>query len=134
MAPKPAGRVTIEAGVSPSEDARKVALAVDNIVGDSGLVEITVRGARFRSDDLGSLGHLRDQLRDRRIRAAARRLLLRERDGKSAVLMLNRQAAFVGVIALCGSPEESPLGPVYLTLESKDMEAAIDWLTAYEEG
>ena len=134
MAPKPAGRVTIEAGVSPSEDARKVALAVDNIVGNSGLVEITVRGARFRSDDLGSLGHLRDQLRDRRIRAAARRLLLRERDGKSAVLMLNRQAAFVGVIALCGSPEESPLGPVYLTLESKDMEAAIDWLTAYEEG
>lgn len=134
MVPKPAGRVTIEAGVSPSEDARKVALAVGNIVGNSGLVEITGRGARFRSDDLGSLGHLRDQLRDRRIRAAARRLLLKGRDGKSAVLMLNRQAAFVGVVALCGSPEESPLGPVYLTLESKDMEAAIDWLTAYEEG
>jgi predicted RNA binding protein with dsRBD fold (UPF0201 family) len=51
--------------------------------------------------------------------------------GDSTSLMLNRQAATVGTIALCGSPEESPLGPIYVTVESITLGAVIDWLTAY---
>jgi predicted RNA binding protein with dsRBD fold (UPF0201 family) len=49
----------------------------------------------------------------------------------STSLMLNKQAAAAGVIALCGSTEESPLGPIYLTAESEQIATVIDWLTAY---
>ncbi len=83
---------------------------------------------------MDSLSHLRDQLRDRHVRAAARRLLLYSIKGGRAELMLNRQAAVAGVVVVCGSPEESPLGPIYLRLESDNLPAAIDWLTAYDSG
>ena len=81
-----------------------------------------------------SLEKMRDQLRDRRVRGAARRLLLARSEGGSATIMLNRQAAFAGVIALCDNEREAPLGPIYLRLESDDIEALIEWLTAYEAG
>lgn len=74
--------------------------------------------------------HVRDQLRDRHVRGAARRLLLAAKEGHETELLLNRQAAAAGVVALCGSPEESPLGPIYLKLASKDIDGVIVWLTS----
>ena len=129
------GKVTLEASVSPSEDPAKVATAVGNIVGGGG-ASLDVNGLRVRlaSGELSSLNRLRDQLRDRRIRAAVRRLMLKARRGNSMTLMLNRQAAFAGVVAVCSSPEESPLGPIYLYIDSGKIEAVIDWLTGYEPG
>lgn len=94
---------------------------------DSGMI-------RLISEEAGSLNALRNQLRDRHIRGAARKLLLSELKGNSTSMMLNRQAATVGVIALCSSADQSPLGPIYATIRSKQIGAVIDWLTAYEEG
>jgi predicted RNA binding protein with dsRBD fold (UPF0201 family) len=129
------GRVTLEANVSPSEDQEKVAGAVRNIVpAAAGQVETGSRFVRFASNDVMSLSHLRDQLRDRHVRAAARRLMLVGKEGNSTSLMLNRQAAAAGVVVVCGSPGESPLGPIYLSLESKKLDQLIDWLAAYETG
>ena len=54
--------------------------------------------------------------------------------GRTTSVMLNRQAAAAGVVALCGTPEESPLGPIYLTIESEDVAKIVDWLAAYPEG
>lgn len=86
----------------------------------------------FVSDDLASLVHLRDQLGDRRIRAAARRLMEYSRHGTRTEIMINRQAAFAGVIVVCGSQDESPLGPIYLRIQSNKMDDLVGWLTAYE--
>ncbi len=131
---KLAGSVTLEAGISPSEDPKSVAVAVANVLGGKGSVRVGEKTVRFASEDIGCLASLHDQFRDRHIRAAAKKLLVRGRNGNVVTLMLNRQAAYAGVVALCGSPEESPLGPIYLTVESKRVEEVIDWLTAYEEG
>ena len=89
---------------------------------------------RFASEDPACLVLLRDQLRDRRVRAAARRLLLRSEKASSAELLLNKQAASVGIVVLCGSPEESPMGPIRVRIRSGDLGKVVDWLTAYEEG
>ena len=89
---------------------------------------------RLVSEEASSLDMLRDQFRDRHVRGAARRLLLSQLKGSSTSLMLNRQAAVVGVVALCSSPDQSPLGPIYATIDSRQIEAVIDWLTAYEPG
>ena len=92
------------------------------------------QSARLVTSERGALDHVRDQLRDRRIRAAARRQLLVNKTGLATSMMLNRQAAAAGVVAVCGSPEESALGPIYFTLSSDTLDEAVDWLTAYAGG
>jgi predicted RNA binding protein with dsRBD fold (UPF0201 family) len=128
-------KVVLEASISPSEDPAKVADAMCKVIGETesapmvgpAFAKLTVDGDR-------ALAHLRDRLRDRHIRSAARRQLLLSQKRRSSTLMLNRQAAAAGVLAICGSPAESPLGPIFLVLESDRVDHAIDWLTSYEEG
>jgi len=86
---------------------------------------------RLVTEDPRALAHIRDQLRDRHVRSAARRQMLLKSSGRSTSLMFNRQAAAAGVVALCSSPEESPLGPIYLVLESENIDATVDYLAAY---
>ncbi len=104
----------------------KNVLAGGDYKANSGVDSIVITSTNRRS-----LEKIRDQLRDRRVRGVARRLLMTSTEGKKASVMLNRQAAFQGIVALCSSDEESPLGPIYMTLESDDLEALIGWLTAY---
>lgn len=128
-------KVTLEATLAPSEDSQKVLDAMKRILVDNtAVVDDTKRMIKLISVEASSLSTLRDQLRDRHIRAAARRLFMSELSGGSTTVMLNRQAAAVGVVALCSSADQSPLGPIYLTLDSERIEAVIDWLTAYESG
>jgi len=128
-------KVSVEAEVSPSEDPEKVAHAVLNVAGGgSGELRQSDSEIRFASEEVGSLAYLRDQLRDRRVRGAARRLLTDARHGRVTELMVNRQAAAAGVVVLCGSQDESPLGPIFLRIESNQMDELIGWLTAYEGG
>ena len=112
-----------------------MAAAVGNVVGaDPKNVEIRQDSARFRTKDPRVLLRIKEKLRDRHVRSAARRQLLVNMKGRSTSLMLNRQAAAGGVLALCGAAEESPLGPIYLTIHSGRLSAAIDWVAAYDEG
>jgi predicted RNA binding protein with dsRBD fold (UPF0201 family) len=128
-------RVTVEAALALSEDPSKVRTAVENVVGECrhSLLEDT-RRVVITSDDNASVIRLHDQLRDRHVRAAAKKLLMVRREGSRSTLMFNRQAAHAGVLALCGSEAESSLGPIYMTIESDRLDDLIEWLTAYETG
>lgn len=86
---------------------------------------------RLSSSSPRCLQRLHDQLRDRHVRDAARRLMLRLLEGDTLSLMLNRQAAAAGVLALCTTATESPLGPLRLEIESDAPQTLIDWLTAH---
>jgi len=125
-------KIILEATISPSEDPVKVVGALEKVLGQpTGKVSSDSRAARLVTDEAKALLRIRDQLRDRHVRSAARRRLLLSRKRNSTSLMLNRQAATAGVLAICGSPEESPLGPIYLMIESEKLDALIDWLTSY---
>jgi uncharacterized protein len=131
-APELKAKLALEATVSPSEDPVKVLQAMKNVVGEARCdIATDSHSAKIVTDDPRALVRIRDQLRDRHVRSAARRQMLLKNSGRSTSLMLNRQAAAAGVVALCGGPEESPLGPIYLTLESGEIDALIEWLTAY---
>jgi len=128
-------KVMLEATISPSEDPAKVVRALRNVLGEVPADEtVNPSSVRIWTDDAKALVHIRDSLRDRHVRSAARRQLLANRARRSSSLMLNRQAAAAGVLVLCGSPEESPLGPIYLTVESVKLDSILDWLSAYGVG
>jgi uncharacterized protein len=125
-------RLVLDASLSASEDPEKVAGALLSIIGKGNSGELSLGSkAELVTDDPAALVYIRDQLRDRHIRSAARRQMLLNLRGGSTSIMLNRQAAAIGVIALCGSPEESPLGPIYLKIQSENMDRVVDFLTAY---
>lgn len=128
-------RVVVRADLSPSEDPRKVVLAVRNVVGDSPEeVRVEREAVSFVSKSVESLRRLKNQLRDRHVREAARRILAESANGESVGIMLNRQAAAAGVLVVCGSAEESPLGPIQVTVQSEVIEKVVEWLTAYDAG
>lgn len=127
--------IVVETQVKPTESKEKVALAVSNIFSDG---ELRTESDRivFISENIQSLKFLKDQLRDRNIRAAARRLLLSncDRDSFQTFLLLNKQAATVSVAALCDDPGESALGPIVLHIRSEKLQDVITWLTYGFEG
>jgi predicted RNA binding protein with dsRBD fold (UPF0201 family) len=124
--------ITLHASVSPSEDPAKVLGAARNVLPDCAYEVDEVQGGfTLRSNERACLVKIRDQLRDRHVRAAANRLLLRMRDGGRLTVLLNRQAAAAGVVALCTAATESPLGPLVLQVECDNPDAIIEWLTAY---
>jgi predicted RNA binding protein with dsRBD fold (UPF0201 family) len=124
--------ITLHATVSPSEEPARVLAAARNALGGCPCkVEEAEGSLTLRSDDLACLQKIHDQFRDRSVRAAAGRLLLRMIDGNKVSMLLNRQAASAGVVALCTSATESPLGPLVLEIETDHPQKLVEWLTAY---
>jgi len=122
--------LVLEASVSPTEERQKVLQAAKNVFGEcSYTTEERDELVLLRSSDAACLTKIRDQLRDRHVRAAARRMLVLSREGGRMTLLLNRQAAYVGVISVVSSAEESPLGPIALRLECERTDELMDWLT-----
>ena len=120
-----------EAQVKHTESKQKIADALTRLFGTNGQLNVENDRVTFSSSKIASLQLLKDQFRDRRVRAAARRLLLSslEDGGLQSVLLLNKQAATVGIAALCDDPRESPLGPIVLRIRSRKTREVIDWLT-----
>jgi predicted RNA binding protein with dsRBD fold (UPF0201 family) len=140
--------IRLHASIAPSEDPEKVLKAARNVLGECSYSVETRGGAGTEGDGGSSTGRveawvtlsstdthclqrIHDQLRDRHVRDAARRLLLRGRRDSRLTLLLNRQAAFVGVVVVCNSVLESPLGPMVLEIDCDRAEGLIDWLTAH---
>lgn len=125
--------IVVRAELSPSEDPEKVLTAARNILGDchyelgrsAGVVVL-------RSSQAGCLQKIHDQLRDRHVRNAARRLLLKSIEGTHLRILFNRQAAFAGVIAVVSGGEESALGPISLELDVNEPLKLLDWLAPYQ--
>ena len=128
--------IVVEAQAKYTESKDKVAAAVTNLFGTDGELRIEEDRVMFLSTKRSSLQLLKDQFRDRHIRAAARRLLLSGSEGSNqAVLLLNKQAATARIAALCDDPRESPLGPIVLRVRSRNIGEVIDWLTkGYDSG
>jgi len=122
----------IETPLNPTEDADKVSRAIRNLFPDATLdtVRTNARHAKLEATmtGLGPLENLRSILRQEAIRDAARRLLLSGVSGSSIVVHLHKQAAFAGKASFCERYDESPLGPITLTVTCENPEEVVDWL------
>ena len=122
--------VIVESDILPTEDESKVERAVRNIFP---LIEIRLEennGKRIKvyAKGLKILSELHNLLKKNRIRAAARSIMMRSISASSITVALNKQAAYAGHISFTTDPNESPLGPIILTIQSPKPQEVIDWL------
>jgi len=125
-------RARVETPLNPTEDPEKVAKAVHNLFPSANLVneKTDVRHSRLYATmpRLEDLENLKNVLRQEAIRDAARKVLFNSVSGSSIVVYLNKQAASAGKASFCERYDESPLGPITLTITSESPEQVIDWL------
>ena len=117
----------VETILNPSEDPEKVKKCLLNVangcspVVTDGHVEATCKG-------IMSLHHIRVGVRSKSSLGVLRKLLDWNRTGNVTWFYLNKQAAYGGVISLAENYEESPLGPIRITVTSNDLDKLIEWL------
>jgi len=125
--PDLACKIEAYAAVKPSEDPEKVRLAVSHVILDTNF-KYEDGSIKATSKDLQSLAKIYDTIRSRRVTRTYRRQMRYNTHGDTTWFYLNKQAAYVDVIAICEEAEESPLGPIKIILHSTEIQKVIDWL------
>ena len=120
--------VKVEAVVNPSEHPQKVIDAITNVVGRSA-PEVSYRSRVIgRANGIESLAILYEQVRSRSAMGVLRRMLLDNRAWDRTWFLLNKQAATAGIAAVIEHEQESPLGPIRVTISCEELDSLINWL------
>jgi predicted RNA binding protein with dsRBD fold (UPF0201 family) len=126
-APKVACKIEVYAVVNPSEDPDKVRLAVSHVMLESDY-QYKEGSIKATSNELNSLTKIQETIKKHRTNRIYRRQMRYNTKGDTTWFYLNKQAAYVDVIAICEEAEESAMGPIKVILHSKDLDKVIDWL------
>jgi predicted RNA binding protein with dsRBD fold (UPF0201 family) len=120
--------IKVEAQVNPSEDAQKVMDAISNVI-DRCSPEFRY-GSRAigRASGSEALSIIYEQVRSRSAMGVLRRMLVDNRAGDSTWFLLNKQAAAAGIAAVIEDEQESPLGPIRVTITCEELGSLVDWL------
>ena len=118
--------------INTSEDVNKIQTAISNVLID---MNGRISGNSFiaNSNNYESLTKIYETIRGKNSQNTYRRRLRANIDKNSTWFYLNKQAAFVDVIAICNEADESPLGPIKIVLHSKNIEDVIEWLVSETE-
>jgi predicted RNA binding protein with dsRBD fold (UPF0201 family) len=125
--PKVACKIEVYAAVNPSEDPAKVRLAVSKVV-QSNDFQYKEGSIKATSNELESLLKIQETIKKHRASRIYRRQMRYNTKGDTTWFYLNKQAAFVDVIAVCEESEESAMGPIKVIIHSKDLDKISDWL------
>lgn len=120
--------IKVEATVNPSEDPQKVIAAIENVV-DKCYPEFRY-GSRAvgRARGTEPLSLIYEQVRSRSAMGVLRRMLLDNRSGDTTWFYLNKQAAAAGIAAVIEDEQESPLGPIRVTIDCEELDSIVNWL------
>lgn len=121
-------KVEIICPVNLSEDLDKIKQAISNIFPDS-TIKNEIFSIKAQSNELKSLEKISETISSSQSQKIYTRNLENNLEGDSTWFFLNKQAAFVGIVAICDEAEESPLGPIKVTLTSSNIDAVIDWIS-----
>ena len=119
--------IMVHASVNISEDPEKVKRAISNILlFDELVLEESFISAK--SNDVASLEKIYETIHSKHLENIYRRNLDQNTNNNTTWFYLNKQAAFAGKIAICKEEDESPLGPIKVTLKSSNIERLTEWL------
>ena len=125
-------KISAYCAINPSEDIDKIRTAISNVLIDMD-EKIVGNSLIANSNNYESLSKIYEIIRAKNIKKAYRRNLRQNIVDDSTWFYLNKQAAFANVIALCDEDNQSPLGPIKIVLQSKNIRDVIDWFVPYEE-
>jgi len=125
-------KISAYCAINPSEDIDKIRTAVSNVLIDMD-EKIVGNSLIANSNNYESLSKIYEIIRVKNIKKAYRRNLRQNIVDDSTWFYLNKQAAFANVIALCDEDNQSPLGPIKIVIQSKNIRDVIDWFVPYEE-
>ena len=126
--------VAAETIINPSEEPSRVIKCLINTV-NGGSPEINEEGnlAMVKTEGLHALHHIRVGVKSRFSAGVLRRLYEYNRSTNKTWFLLNKQAAYSGVIAIVESSVESSLGPIMVTITSRDLDRVLEWLVPINE-
>lgn len=114
--------------VNLSEDPEKVKQAISNIFPFSEIKNENF-SIKAQSKELRSLEKIYETILSTQSQKSYTRNLENNLENDSTWFFLNKQAAFVERVAICDEAEESPLGPIKVTLTSSNIDEVIDWIS-----
>ncbi|MCE9617194.1 MAG: hypothetical protein K8Q88_02375 [Nitrosarchaeum sp.] len=120
-------KIEILSSINSSEDPKKIETAILNIFPDA-KIKTDNFSIMSNSKDLHLLEKIYDIIHSNQSQKIYQRQLEKNLENDSTWFYLNKQAAFVGTIALCEEAAESPLGPIKVVLTSSNIDRIIDWL------
>ena len=121
----------VESVIHPTEDPSKVKQVMENVFDGelSTLSMINTSILRGTARGMKSLQKIKDMIKRDRIRAAARRIMNESIVNNTLTFHINKQVALRKHVSFCSPDNESPLGPVSITIEGENLAEAVKWLT-----
>ena len=113
--------------VNPSESIEKIEKAISNIFPYS-IINNNNLSINAQSKELRSFEKIYQFIHNNKLQKIYLRSLEDNLQDDTTWFYLNKQAAFVEQIAICEESNESPLGPIKVTLTSSNIDAIIDWI------
>ena len=120
-------KIEILSSINSSEDPKKIETAILNVFPDA-KIKTDNFSIMANSKDLHLLEKIYDVIHSNQSQKIYQRQIEKNLESDSTWFYLNKQAAFVGTVALCEEAEESPLGPIKVVLTSSNIDRIIDWL------
>ena len=127
MTGKKSCKIQVSCKINLSEDPLKVKIAILNVFPE---LEIFLNDQQLigKSNDISSLSNISQSIHTKNTKNIYQRILKKNSNENSTWFYLNKQAAFVNIVALCSESDESPLGPIKVVLEGNDIENIIQSL------
>ncbi|MBA3977511.1 MAG: hypothetical protein H0X50_04855 [Nitrosopumilus sp.] len=118
--------IIVQAYVNPSEEIEKVNFAIKNVFPDSTLI-LKDNKLYTSTEKLEVLKKVKDQIRSKSTLSVLKKILFSNQTMNTTWFLLNKQAAFSKVVALIEDEDESPLGPIKITIRNQNTEEIINW-------
>ena len=120
-------KIEVFCTINPSESIEKVEQTISNIFPYSVIKnnEYTINAI---SKELRSFEKIYHFIHNNKLQKNFLRSLEDNLKNDTTWFYLNKQAAFVEQIAICEEFDESPLGPIKVTLTSSNIDSIIDWI------
>jgi predicted RNA binding protein with dsRBD fold (UPF0201 family) len=113
--------------VNPSESIEKIEQAISNIF-PYAITNNNDFSINAHSKELRSFEKIYQFIHNNKLQKIYLRSLEDNLQDDTTWFYLNKQAAFVEQIAICEESNESPLGPIKVTLTSSNIDSIIDWI------
>jgi predicted RNA binding protein with dsRBD fold (UPF0201 family) len=116
----------VQTYVNPSEESEKVLVSIKNIFPGSKFI-VKDNKIYFSFEKIDELKKIKEQVKSRATLAVLKKVLYNNQKLNRTFFLLNKQAAYSGVVAIVEEEEESPLGPIKITIKNQDIEEIIRW-------